>query len=684
MITYIIRRLLIMPITLLGITIMVFLIARFAPGSPAQQQMEDNTMDAETQKAERERIEKKYGLNLPYHQQYFRWWKNMFTLQVQATAWYDDGSITLKPVYTLRRPGKEYFLRLDDGSWMYAHEPDFQSTYYAVDDPEFQSRRVVPEIGNVQVPPVDERFADPVHVLGEADLVSIESLDEDVKAERLRRATDLALFEVPVEAPAWSRDGEELYVNPDDPARPIGRDENGFWFVIDPGTPLADSRVYPIHDEATLAPILGGAYGELPEEEAYEDKYPVPRIAVVYGQRSRLDSPPASVEELERLTIATTSPAPAGLWIKLPESDRYGMLWEAEEDVVPTLVRGSDGEFQRLISETRVAPLDTRIVHQTNADFLSRLADEARSELSDLERQPRVPRHAIISGDLVPYTGRPTRREIRRYSHSTEIFEVTLGRSEQNNATVVDEMKRRLPVTLLINLVAFPLIYAVAIPTGMLMAVKRGRFFDRASNVVLLGLWSIPIVLSATLLIGYTTTGGKGVEWFPNNGLSSVGADGMAFIGYYDDKGEWVRGWLDDRLWHLVLPVFCIVYGGFAYLSKQMRAAMLDNFTMDYVRTARAKGVAFKDIVFRHVLRNSLLPLITIFATLLPVLIAGSVFIEMIFNIEGMGLLVFRAVQSRDFEVIQSLALIAGFLNLTGLLLADVCYALADPRITHR
>ena len=111
---------------------------------------------------------------------------------------------------------------------------------------------------------------------------------------------------------------------------------------------------------------------------------------------------------------------------------------------------------------------------------------------------------------------------------------------------------------------------------------------------------------------------------------------------------------------------------------------MLDNLTMDYVRTARAKGVPARDVLFRHVFRNSLLPIITIFATILPVLIAGSIIIEKIFNIEGMGLMAFRAVQNRDYDVVQALAVIAGILNLTGLLIADIAYAIADPRISYK
>jgi len=136
------------------------------------------------------------------------------------------------------------------------------------------------------------------------------------------------------------------------------------------------------------------------------------------------------------------------------------------------------------------------------------------------------------------------------------------------------------------------------------------------------------------------------------------------------------------QLWHLCLPVACLVYTGFAILSKQTRAAMLDNFSADYVRTAKAKGVAPGDVVFRHVFRNSLLPLITMFASIFPAMLAGSVVIENIFSIPGMGSLVLEAINLRDRELLLANALMIGVVNLLALLLADILYAMADPRIT--
>jgi peptide/nickel transport system permease protein len=154
-------------------------------------------------------------------------------------------------------------------------------------------------------------------------------------------------------------------------------------------------------------------------------------------------------------------------------------------------------------------------------------------------------------------------------------------------------------------------------------------------------------------------------------------------LALYWMQGEWLRGFLFDRIWHLVLPVVCLSYGGFAGLAKLTRTAVLENLLSDYARTARAKGLAESAVLWRHVFRNSLLPLITVAASLLPSLLAGSVIVESIFSIEGMGKLAVEAVQTRDRELVLSITLIGGLLTLLGYLLADFLYALADPRVSY-
>ncbi len=188
------------------------------------------------------------------------------------------------------------------------------------------------------------------------------------------------------------------------------------------------------------------------------------------------------------------------------------------------------------------------------------------------------------------------------------------------------------------------------------------------------------LVLLAFLLasLGYTDYLGLRLGLM---GLIGVGLGLMVGM-HFGDQG-FVRGFLLDRLWHLVLPVLCLTYGGFAFLSKLTRTAVLENLVADYARTARAKGVAEPDVLWRHVFRNSLLPLITVSASLLPSLLAGSVIVESIFSIEGMGRLAVEAVQARDRELVLSITLISGLLTLAGYLIADVCYAIADPRVSY-
>jgi ABC-type dipeptide/oligopeptide/nickel transport system permease component len=258
--------------------------------------------------------------------------------------------------------------------------------------------------------------------------------------------------------------------------------------------------------------------------------------------------------------------------------------------------------------------------------------------------------------------------------------EPDLGQSFIKNQRVSGLLASALPVTVMLNILAFPLIYLVAITSGVYAARHRGRWFDISSSVFLLALWSIPIMWAGVMMIGLLANK-QFLYWFPTGGLHSTGSETMAFLPHWTG-GDFQRGWLLDMLWHLVLPVVCLTYPGLAFLSKLMRASVLENLFSDFVRTARAKGVNEKDILWRHVLRNSLLPLITIAATLVPALLGGSLIIEEIFSLEGMGKLMIEAVKTKDRELVMSITFIISLLTLTSLIVRDVCYALVDPRVS--
>jgi ABC-type dipeptide/oligopeptide/nickel transport system permease component len=255
------------------------------------------------------------------------------------------------------------------------------------------------------------------------------------------------------------------------------------------------------------------------------------------------------------------------------------------------------------------------------------------------------------------------------------------GYAYSTQRPVMDLIAKALPVTLMLEAIAVPIVYLIAVPGGMLAATFRGRWIDVGSGALFIALYSVPTVLAGVFCIGFLASKDY-LGAFPVSGLHANGAAGLRFLpsmagGHFD------AGYLGDLVWHVALPVVCLVYAAFAVLSKQTRAAMLDNFSADYVRTAKAKGVAANDVVFKHVFRNSLLPVITMFVSIFPGMLAGSVVIEKIFTVPGMGSLTYTAIGLRDRELLLATTLMIAAVNLMALLLADILYALADPRVSY-
>jgi peptide/nickel transport system permease protein len=213
------------------------------------------------------------------------------------------------------------------------------------------------------------------------------------------------------------------------------------------------------------------------------------------------------------------------------------------------------------------------------------------------------------------------------------------------------------------------IMYIISIPMGILSAVKKDSAYDRISSFVLFLLYSLPHFWIALLLLLYLSSG-EYLNLFPLGGIHSDWAAGAGFF---------TR--VVDFCWHLVLPVITLTYGEFAFLSRYTRANMLEVINQQYIMTARAKGLSEKKVIFVHAFRNSLIPLVTLMATLLPALIGGTVIVESIFSIPGIGMLSFEAILSRDIPVIMAITTIAAILTLFGILLADLMYSLVDPRI---
>ena len=256
-----------------------------------------------------------------------------------------------------------------------------------------------------------------------------------------------------------------------------------------------------------------------------------------------------------------------------------------------------------------------------------------------------------------------------------------LGHSFVKNRPVLALIGEALPVTLLLNLVSIPLIYLIAIATGVYAGRYRGGLFDNVSGAVLLALWAIPTIWAGVMLQGFLANQ-QFVQAFPTSGLHDLGADSMRFLPHFAAAG-FEPGWLFDSLWHLALPVIVLSYGGFAVLAKLNRGSIMENLRADFVRTARAKGVDESAVLWHHVFRNSLLPLITVAAHILPGLLAGSVIVERIFSIPGMGKLIVEAIEFKDQELVMAETLAVGLLSMVAFLLADVLYAVADPRVSY-
>ena len=250
----------------------------------------------------------------------------------------------------------------------------------------------------------------------------------------------------------------------------------------------------------------------------------------------------------------------------------------------------------------------------------------------------------------------------------SKLVVLDLGRSfSPDRRPVADKILERLPITIFINVLSMILILIVAIPIGVLSAVHQNSLFDKITGVFVFIGFSIPTFWLALLLM---ILFGVNLGWLPISGIISLNYE------YLPPLSAFV-----DLIKHLILPVLLSAFGGLAGLSRYMRSSMLEVIRQDYITTARAKGLSERVVIYKHALRNALLPIITILGLSIPGLIGGSVIFETIFAIPGMGQLFYMSVMARDYPVIMGILVIGAVLTLLGNLIADVSYALADPRI---
>lgn len=243
------------------------------------------------------------------------------------------------------------------------------------------------------------------------------------------------------------------------------------------------------------------------------------------------------------------------------------------------------------------------------------------------------------------------------------------------------KLKDALYWTLIMNFFAILISYLISIPLGVksaLWKLKGRKFIDSMNTALLFILYSLPSFWIGTILLVFFTTAeySEMLDWFPTSGAQD--------LNLLEDPNTTLWMKLIDIAHHLALPIFCITYGSFAYLSRQMRGSMLGVIRQDYIRTARAKGLSENKVIWKHAFRNSLFPIITLFSSVFPRALSGSIAIELIYAIPGMGRLALMSITSRDWPVVFTIVMFAAILTMIGNLIADILYAIVDPRISFK
>jgi len=248
-----------------------------------------------------------------------------------------------------------------------------------------------------------------------------------------------------------------------------------------------------------------------------------------------------------------------------------------------------------------------------------------------------------------------------------KIVVLDLGDSYRYNEPVWDLVKERLPISLYYGLVTTILTYLISIPLGVLKAIKDKTWVDSTTSVAIFTGYAVPSFVLGLLLVVYMA--GR-LDWFPMQGFTSDEFDELPLL-----EQIW------DIIFHSILPLICYMIGSFASMTVLMKNSLLENLSSDFIRTAFAKGLPPKTVVYRHAMRNSLIPLAASFGNNISLVFMGAYLIEKVFNIDGLGLLGFQAVTERDYPVVMGTLFLTSFMFLIGNILSDICLATVDPRI---
>jgi peptide/nickel transport system permease protein len=249
-----------------------------------------------------------------------------------------------------------------------------------------------------------------------------------------------------------------------------------------------------------------------------------------------------------------------------------------------------------------------------------------------------------------------------------------MGDSLSRHASVAENIRERILPTLSLTVSSLTISYLLAIPLGLYATARSGHLDERAMSTVLYMLYSLPSFVAALGLQVLFAIRLQGTPFeLPLFGMTSDNFEQLSFGGKFMDLFR-----------HALLPVICFTYGSLAYYSRFIRSNMQEVIRQDYIRTARAKGVGRRRVLLHHAFRNTLIPMVTLIGLELPTLLSGSIILEQIFSWPGMGKLFFESIRERDYPTLMGLLLIFSVLTLIGQLLADIFYAIVDPRVTYK
>jgi microcin C transport system permease protein len=309
------------------------------------------------------------------------------------------------------------------------------------------------------------------------------------------------------------------------------------------------------------------------------------------------------------------------------------------------------GPIERMIAEAQQASAETSV--QAGSGVGAATLDE--EQIRQLEEYYGFDKPVLVS----------------YWQWLVKVVRLDLGESTRYSDPVWDTIKERLPVSAFYGIMTMLITYFISIPLGYYKAIRHNSHFDHVSSVVVFIGYAIPAyVVGIILLVVFASN----LEWFPMGG-------------FYGEDFEDMESWWDktkDIFYHAALPLTAYVVGSFAVMTFMMKNSLMDNLAADYVRTAIAKGIPFRQAVRRHALRNSVIPLATHFGNNISFIIAGSFLIEKIFNIDGLGLLGYESIIERDYPIVLGVLVISSLLQLLGNILSDICVAVVDPRVQFK